>query len=74
MSNYDLATNVSNPVTSLQTVNLVMPIVQSTTYKYDSSETMAKLFDLAEPGYFYTRLANQPTTIVAQKFVTLKVA
>ena len=36
----------------------VLPIVQSTTYKYDSSEQMGNLFDLKESGYFYTRLQN----------------
>ena len=36
----------------------VLPIYQSTTFKYDTSEQMAKLFDLEESGYFYTRLQN----------------
>lgn len=36
----------------------VLPIYQSTTFKYSSSEQMARLFDLEENGYFYTRLAN----------------
>ena len=36
----------------------VLPIYQSTTYKYDTSEEMAKLFDLEAEGYFYTRLQN----------------
>jgi len=35
-----------------------MPIIQSTTFKYDTSEQMARLFDLKDNGYFYTRLAN----------------
>ena len=35
----------------------MIPIVQSTTFKYDSSEDMGKLFDLEAEGYFYTRLA-----------------
>lgn len=39
----------------------VQPIVQSTTYTYDSAEEIGKLFDLQAAGYFYTRLAN-PTT------------
>ena len=38
----------------------VLPIYQSTTFKYETSEQMAKLFDLEESGYFYTRL-NNPT-------------
>ena len=36
----------------------VMPVVQSTTYTYDSSETMGNLFDLKEDGFFYTRIGN----------------
>ena len=36
----------------------VLPIYQSTTFKYDSTEQMARLFDLEESGYFYTRLQN----------------
>ena len=36
----------------------VLPIYQSTTFKYSTSEQMGRLFDLEENGYFYTRLAN----------------
>ena len=36
----------------------ILPIIQSTTYKYDSGEQMGNLFDLKESGYFYTRLQN----------------
>jgi O-acetylhomoserine (thiol)-lyase len=39
----------------------ILPIIQSTTFKYDSADHVAKLFDLEVPGYFYTRLGN-PTT------------
>lgn len=49
----------------------VLPIYQSTTYKYDTSEDMAKLFDL-EPGYMYTRLANPTNDAVAQKITMLE--
>ena len=35
-----------------------LPIIQSTTFKYDDSDEMAKLFDLEKEGYFYTRLQN----------------
>lgn len=49
----------------------VLPIYQSTTYKYDTSEDMAKLFDL-EPGYMYTRLANPTNDMVAQKITELE--
>ena len=41
-----------------------IPIVQSTTFKYDTSEDMGKLFDLEASGYFYTRLQN-PTNVSA---------
>ena len=40
-----------------------IPIIQSTTYKYDTSEDMGKLFDLEAEGYFYSRLQN-PTTML----------
>ncbi len=50
----------------------VLPIVQSTTYKYDSSEQMGRLFDLEETGYFYTRLANPTCDSVASKIVDLE--
>lgn len=50
----------------------VMPIVQSTTYKYDSGEEMGQLFDLKKEGYFYTRLANPTNDLVAQKIAMLE--
>ncbi|MDK7376555.1 MAG: O-acetylhomoserine aminocarboxypropyltransferase/cysteine synthase family protein [Peptoniphilus sp.] len=50
----------------------VVPIVQSTTFKYDSSEQMANLFDLKEAGYFYTRLANPTNDAVANKITALE--
>lgn len=50
----------------------VLPIVQSTTYKYDSSEQMGRLFDLEESGYFYTRLQNPTNDYVAQKICELE--
>ena len=50
----------------------VMPIVQSTTYKYESSEQMGKLFDLEESGYFYTRLANPTCDYTAGKIAQLE--
>lgn len=50
----------------------MMPIIQSTTFKYDSSEHMGKLFDLAESGYFYTRLQNPSNDMVAAKIVALE--
>ena len=50
----------------------VLPIYQSTTYKYESSEQMGKLFDLEEPGYFYTRLQNPTNDMVAAKIAELE--
>lgn len=50
----------------------VLPIYQSTTFKYDSSEQMAKLFDLEESGYFYTRLQNPTNDAVASKIAALE--
>lgn len=49
-----------------------LPIVQSTTFKYDNSDEMAMLFDLKKDGYFYTRLANPTSDAVAQKICTLE--
>ena len=50
----------------------VMPIVQSTTYKYDSGEEMGQLFDLKKSGYFDTRLANPTNDLVAEKIAMLE--
>lgn len=50
----------------------VLPIYQSTTYKYETSEQMAKLFDLEESGYFYTRLQNPTNDAVAAKITALE--
>ncbi len=50
----------------------LMPIVQSTTFKYDTSEDMAKLFDLEASGYFYTRLQNPTNDLVAAKICELE--
>ena len=50
----------------------VLPIYQSTTYKYDNSEQMGRLFDLEEDGYFYTRLQNPTNDVVAQKICDLE--
>ena len=49
-----------------------MPIVQSTTFKYDSSEHMGRLFDLEEEGYFYSRLQNPTTDAVAARIAALE--
>ena len=49
-----------------------IPIVQSTTFKYATSEDMGKLFDLEAPGYFYTRLQNPTNDYVAAKIAELE--
>ena len=50
----------------------MIPIVQSTTFKYDTSEDMGKLFDLEASGYFYTRLQNPTNDMVAAKICALE--
>lgn len=50
----------------------VLPIYQSTTFKYETSEQMAKLFDLEEAGFFYTRLQNPTNEAVAAKIAALE--
>lgn len=49
-----------------------MPIIQSTTFKYDTSEEMGKLFDLEASGYFYSRLQNPTNDMVAAKIASLR--
>lgn len=49
-----------------------VPIIQSTTFKYDTSEDMGKLFDLETSGYFYTRLQNPTNDYVANKICQLE--
>ena len=49
-----------------------LPIVQSTTFKYENSDEMAMLFDLKKEGYFYTRLQNPTNDAVARKIATLE--
>ncbi len=50
----------------------MLPIIQSTTFKYDSSEEMGKLFDLKASGYFYSRLQNPTNDAVAAKIAALE--
>ncbi len=50
----------------------ILPIYQSTTFKYSTSEQMGRLFDLEENGYFYTRLANPTNDTVADKIRELE--
>ncbi len=50
----------------------IVPIIQSTTFKYDTSEDMGQLFDLEASGYFYTRLQNPTNDYVAAKIAALE--
>lgn len=50
----------------------ILPIYQSTTFKYESSEHMGRLFDLEESGYFYSRVQNPTTDAVASKIAELE--
>ena len=50
----------------------VLPIYQSTTYKYDSAEELAKLFDLESPGHMYTRISNPTVEYVEKKIAELE--
>ena len=50
----------------------ILPIYQSTTFKYDTSEQMGRLFDLEDSGYFYTRLQNPTNDAVAEKICDLE--
>ena len=50
----------------------ILPIYQSTTFKYESSDAMGRLFDLEDTGYFYTRLQNPTNDYVAQKICELE--
>ena len=49
-----------------------IPIIQSTTFKYDTSEDMGKLFDLEASGYFYSRLQNPTNDYVAARIAALE--
>ena len=50
----------------------VLPIYQSTTFRYETSEEMGKLFDLEKDGYFYSRLQNPTCDMVAKKICDLE--
>lgn len=73
MSNYKINTNcVQAGYTPGNGEPRQIPIVQSTTFKYDTSEDMGKLFDLEASGYFYTRLQNPTNDYVAAKIAALE--
>lgn len=73
MSNYKMNTKcVQAGYTPKNGEPRQIPIVQSTTFKYDTSEDMGKLFDLEASGYFYTRLQNPTNDSVAAKIAELE--
>jgi O-acetylhomoserine (thiol)-lyase len=73
MSNYHIDTNcIQGGYQPKNGETRVLPIYQSTTYKYDSSEHVGKLFDLEEDGFFYTRLANPTVDAVEKKIAVLE--
>ena len=73
MSNYRLDTQcVQGGYTPGNGEPRQIPIVQSTTFKYNTGEEMGKLFDLEAPGYFYTRLQNPTNDYVAAKICALE--
>ncbi|MDD4715190.1 MAG: O-acetylhomoserine aminocarboxypropyltransferase/cysteine synthase [Oscillospiraceae bacterium] len=73
MSEYQIGTNcIQAGYTPKNGEPRVIPIVQSTTFKYDTSEDMGQLFDLESSGYFYTRLQNPTNDYVAAKIAALE--
>ena len=73
MSSYKIGTKcVQSGYTPGNGEARILPIYQSTTFKYESSEEMGKLFDLEAEGYFYTRLQNPTNDAVAAKICDLE--
>lgn len=73
MSNYKIDTKcIQSGYTPGNGEPRVLPIYQSTTYKYSTSEQMGRLFDLEDSGYFYTRLQNPTNDAVAAKICDLE--
>lgn len=73
MSNYKIETKcVQAGYTPKKGEPRVLPIIQSTTFKYDTSDQMGRLFDLEDSGYFYTRLQNPTNDAVAAKICELE--
>ena len=73
MSNYRLETKcIQSGYTPKNGEPRVLPIYQSTTFKYETSEQMGRLFDWRESGYFYTRLQNPTNDAVAAKICDLE--
>ncbi len=72
MSNHINTKCIQSGYTPQNGESRVLPISQSTTFKYDNAETMGKLFDLEESGFFYTRLANPTLDAVEKKIADLE--
>lgn len=73
MSNYKIGTKcIQSGYTPKNGEPRVLPIYQSTTFKYENSDEMGKLFDLEAEGYFYTRLQNPTNDAVAAKICDLE--
>ncbi len=73
MSNYHIETKcIQEGYQPKNGESRVLPIYQSTTFKYDSSEQVGRLFDLQEEGFFYTRLANPTVDCVERKIASLE--
>ena len=70
MSHYDLETKcLHSGYTPKKGEPCALPIYQSTTFKYDTTDEMGQLFDLKAEGYFYTRLQNPTNDAVAAKIL-----
>ena len=73
MSDYNISTKcIHSGYSPKNGEPITIPIIQSTTYKYESGDAMGKLFDLEADGYFYTRLANPTNDAVAAKIADLE--
>ena len=73
MSNYRIETKcIQSGYTPKNGEPRVIPIYQSTTFKYENSDEMGKLFDLEADGYFYTRLQNPTNDAVAAKICDME--
>ena len=73
MSNYRIETKcIQSGYTPKNGEPRVVPIYQSTTFKYENSDEMGKLFDLEASGYFYTRLQNPTNDAVAAKICDME--
>lgn len=73
MPNYNIETKcIQSGWTPKNSEPRILPIYQSTTFKYSSTEEMADLFDLKASGYFYSRVQNPTTDSVAAKICDLE--